>query len=159
MKIPTFNNIILIFPDDVWKIHRKSLNYSFNLKILQSFIPIFVENTKSIIDQMMIHAYKNEEFNLLSYTTKCAVSMICGECQCSLWKLIFFVWNFLRLHFGVCHEWLENSFVVFAIFQLQPQIKTENSLKLTDESEPKPLLIFFCDKILFNRPTHFQINR
>jgi hypothetical protein len=63
---------------NVWKIHRKSLNYSFNLKILQSFVPIFVENSKNMVEKMMEYTTTKEEFNLLDCTTKCALSMICG---------------------------------------------------------------------------------
>lgn len=67
--------------DDLWKIHRKSLNYSFNLRILQTFIPIFIENSKKLVEDLSTNISKSEEFNMLDYTTKSALNMICGELQ------------------------------------------------------------------------------
>jgi cytochrome P450 family 4 len=63
----------------VWKIHRKSLNYSFNLKILQSFIPIFIENSQALVNDLSVNVGKKKEFDMLHYTTKAALNMICGN--------------------------------------------------------------------------------
>ncbi|KAG5681628.1 hypothetical protein PVAND_011044 [Polypedilum vanderplanki] len=63
---------------DVWKIHRKSLNYSFNLKILQTFIPIFIENSQKLVNDLAVNIGKKKEFDLLHYSTKTALNMICG---------------------------------------------------------------------------------
>lgn len=64
---------------DVWKIHRKSLNYSFNLKILQTFIPIFIENAQKLVNDLAVNVGKRKEFDMLAYTSKSALNMICGE--------------------------------------------------------------------------------
>ncbi|CRK99374.1 CLUMA_CG012597, isoform A [Clunio marinus] len=64
--------------NDVWKIHRKSLNYSFNLKILQTFIPIFIENSEKLVCDLEVNLSKKKEFDMLSFTTKSALNMICG---------------------------------------------------------------------------------
>ena len=64
--------------DDTWKIHRKSLNYSFNLKILLTFIPIFVENAQKLVVDLSVNVTKKKEFDMLNYTTKSALNMICG---------------------------------------------------------------------------------
>lgn len=63
----------------MWKIHRKSLNYSFNLKILQTFIPTFIENSQKLVSDLSVNVGKTKEFDMLSYTTKSALNMICGE--------------------------------------------------------------------------------
>lgn len=68
----------LYLSDDVWKIHRKSLNYSFNLKILQTFIPIFIENSQKLVKDLSANLGKPKEFDMLTYTTKSALNMICG---------------------------------------------------------------------------------
>lgn len=68
--------------DDVWKVHRKSLNYSFNLKILQSFIPIFIENSEKLVNDLSVNVGKAKEFDMLTYTTKSALNMICGRLSC-----------------------------------------------------------------------------
>jgi hypothetical protein len=62
----------------VWKIHRKSLNYSFNLKILQTFIPIFIENAQKLCDELSVNVEKKKQFDMLAYTSKSALNMICG---------------------------------------------------------------------------------
>lgn len=64
---------------DVWKIHRKSLNYSFNLKILQTFIPIFIENSQKLVIDLAVNVGKRKEFDILSYTSKSSLLMICGK--------------------------------------------------------------------------------
>ena len=78
---PVFDFFLFLFPnsDDVWKIHRKSLNYSFNLKILQTFIPTFIENAKKLVESLSVNIEKIEEFDMLYYTSKSALNMICGE--------------------------------------------------------------------------------
>ncbi|CAG9806070.1 unnamed protein product [Chironomus riparius] len=63
---------------DVWKIHRKALNYSFNLRILQTFIPIFVDNAQKLINDISVNLGKKKQFDLLPYATKTALNMICG---------------------------------------------------------------------------------
>ena len=67
--------------DDTWKIHRRSLNYSFNLKILQTFIPTFIENSQKLVEDLSVNIGKAKEFNMLDYTTKSALNMICGELE------------------------------------------------------------------------------
>lgn len=79
MNRPVFVSINFITVDDVWKIHRKSLNYSFNLKILQTFIPTFIENANKLVDDLSVNVGKVKEFDMLAYTTKSALNMICGE--------------------------------------------------------------------------------
>ena len=74
---------------DVWKVHRKSLNYSFNLKILQSFIPTFIQNAQKLVDDLSINLGKTKEFDMLAYTSKSALDMICGEFKNNSFKAIY----------------------------------------------------------------------
>lgn len=96
---------------DVWKIHRKSLNYSFNLKILQTFIPIFIENAQKLVNDLAVNVGKRKEFDMLAYTSKSALNMICGK--------IFEKFNIsLILHFAFKNNFHFNQiFFVFNIFQ------------------------------------------
>lgn len=78
-EIEHVNNVLFSVLGDVWKIHRKSLNYSFNLKILQTFIPTFIENAQKLVDDLAVNVGKTKQFDMLTYTTKSALNMICGE--------------------------------------------------------------------------------
>lgn len=70
---------MLSHPDEVWKVHRKSLNYSFNMKILQSFIPVFIENAQKLCSDLSENLGKTLQFDMLTYTSHSALNMICGE--------------------------------------------------------------------------------
>lgn len=70
---------MLSHPDETWKVHRKSLNYSFNMKILQSFIPIFIENAQKLCSDLSENLGKKQQFDMLTYTSHSALNMICGE--------------------------------------------------------------------------------
>lgn len=84
---------VLRCSDDVWKIHRKSLNYSFNLKILQTFIPTFIENANKLVDELSVNIGKAKEFDMLTYTTKSALNMICGSyVDFNLFEKIISIW-------------------------------------------------------------------
>lgn len=78
-RIDTDTIILLHLIDDIWKIHRRSLNYSFNLKILQTFVPIFIENSQALVKDLAVNIGKKKEFDMLGYTTKAALNMICGN--------------------------------------------------------------------------------
>lgn len=64
--------------DDVWRSHRKSLNYSFNLRILQTFIPIFIENAQKLVSDLSVDVGNKKSFNLLPYARNVSLRMICG---------------------------------------------------------------------------------
>lgn len=64
-----------------WKPIRKLLNPTFNLKILQSFVPIFNDKTKIMLENLDREA-GNLNFDLSQYMHACTLDMVCGECVC-----------------------------------------------------------------------------
>lgn len=54
------------------------MNPSFNLKILQSFVPIFNEKTKSMLDKLDKEA-GNANFDILPFMNACTLDMVCGK--------------------------------------------------------------------------------
>lgn len=62
----------------VWKPIRKLLNPCFNLKILQSFVPIFNDKTN-----LMLNNLKKEvgtgPFDVAQYLHACTLDMVCGQ--------------------------------------------------------------------------------
>jgi cytochrome P450 len=63
---------------DTWRAHRKVINPTFNPKMLQSFLPIFVEKTEKLVESISKNV-GGEEFDLLVETMQCTVATICGR--------------------------------------------------------------------------------
>ncbi|XP_055540775.1 cytochrome P450 4c21-like isoform X1 [Wyeomyia smithii] len=62
---------------DLWKGQRKALNPTFNLRILNSFVPIFVTCCQKLVGEM--HQVKEgDTIDMFKYTSKCALEMVCG---------------------------------------------------------------------------------
>lgn len=61
-----------------WKPIRKLLNPTFNLKILQSFVPIFNDKTNIMLENLDKEA-GNPNFDLSKYMHACTLDMVCGE--------------------------------------------------------------------------------
>ncbi len=90
---------------DVWKIHRRSLNYSFNLKILQTFIPIFIENAQKLVNDLATNVSKRKEFDMLAYTSSTALNMICCK-KLKIYKILSLkisLKRFQKINFYVKH--------------------------------------------------------
>lgn len=60
-----------------WKEHRKFFNFSFNLNIVESFLPSFVECSESLVDNLSKEA-EMEEFDFFVHAKKVSFDMLCG---------------------------------------------------------------------------------
>lgn len=54
------------------------MNPSFNLKILQSFVPIFNEKAKFMLNKLDEQA-GNANFDILPFMNACTLDMVCGK--------------------------------------------------------------------------------
>lgn len=88
------NNLSIFSAGATWKPLRKLMNPTFNLKILQSFLPIFNERTKHFITDIG-NEVGNSSFNVLPYTEICTLDSICCEC----WEKILSNWNGINSFF------------------------------------------------------------
>ncbi|XP_055632662.1 probable cytochrome P450 313a4 [Toxorhynchites rutilus septentrionalis] len=61
---------------ETWKKHRKTLNSTFNLRILNSFLPIFNDCSRKLIDRLSFFAETDESCNILEYISECTLEMI-----------------------------------------------------------------------------------
>lgn len=61
-----------------WKPIRKLLNPTFNLKILQSFVPIFNDKTNIMLENLDKET-GNKNFDLSKYMHACTLDMVCGK--------------------------------------------------------------------------------
>ncbi|ETN66421.1 cytochrome P450 [Anopheles darlingi] len=65
---------------DVWKVHRKILNSTFNARILESFVPIFNDSSRRLIGRLDHYAQPGTDqgpCNILEYISACTLEMIC----------------------------------------------------------------------------------
>ncbi|XP_052866369.1 cytochrome P450 4C1-like [Anopheles cruzii] len=62
---------------DTWRVHRKTLNPTFNTRILNSFIPIFTDCVAKMIGNLRAHAATGKSLNVLEFTSPCTLEMIC----------------------------------------------------------------------------------
>lgn len=75
------NNIhlyLFLFLVATWRSHRKMLNNAFNLKILQSFVPIFNEKVEYLIRNLNDRV-NDDYFDITPMIHACTLEMICGK--------------------------------------------------------------------------------
>ena len=58
----------------MWKVHRKLLNSSFNLRILQSFFPIFNDNADILMNKI---SENTDTFDIGPYFSRFSLDSIC----------------------------------------------------------------------------------
>lgn len=51
---------------------------TFNQRILESFVPVFDEQSKILVEQMSGHAKTAGEFEIFNYVSLSTLDMICG---------------------------------------------------------------------------------
>lgn len=61
----------------MWKAHRKFFNNCFNLKIIQSFIPTFIEMSDDMNSGLTKHL-NDKEFDFLPFCKKISFDMLCS---------------------------------------------------------------------------------
>uniref|UniRef100_A0A1B0GJT8 Cytochrome n=1 Tax=Lutzomyia longipalpis TaxID=7200 RepID=A0A1B0GJT8_LUTLO len=67
---------LVTLPAETWKDHRKFLNPCFSLKILQSYMPIFNTEVKTLIGRLGQRIGKGS-FDMYDYMDACALDVVC----------------------------------------------------------------------------------
>lgn len=67
---------LIVSTDSTWKDHRKFFNYSFNPKILQSFVPTFVKHSQLLVERLSSNV--DNEFDLLPFCKKISFDILCS---------------------------------------------------------------------------------
>ena len=62
----------------MWKVHRKLIQPTFNIKVLQSFFEIFRKHSEILIEEVMTK-YRGNEFDVLEIMSDCTLNIICGN--------------------------------------------------------------------------------
>ncbi|GAB0100688.1 Cytochrome P450 [Sergentomyia squamirostris] len=60
-----------------WREHRRFLNPCFTLKILQSFMPIFNTEVKTMVERLKKQADDGGKFDMYKYIDACTLDMVC----------------------------------------------------------------------------------
>ncbi|XP_058058185.1 cytochrome P450 4C1-like [Anopheles bellator] len=77
-KVVRLPNGLLAAKYDVWKMHRKTLNSTFNARILESFVPIFNDCTRRLVGRLDRYTRPGAgPCNILEYISACTLEMIC----------------------------------------------------------------------------------
>lgn len=69
---------MLIEAATIWKPIRKIMNPAFSQKTLNSYMPIFVQETKDLLKTLELKR-DGEGFDILPLMNICALKMICGK--------------------------------------------------------------------------------
>lgn len=78
---PWIGDGLLISTGDKWKSRRKLLTPSFHFTILHDFIGVFNEQSKILLEKMMLEADGKTRLNVFNDITLCALDIICGRCS------------------------------------------------------------------------------
>ncbi|XP_049536673.1 cytochrome P450 4g15-like [Anopheles darlingi] len=68
---------IFSLPVQQWRLHRKLIQPSFNLSILQSFVPLFEQKVNIMIRNLDAKVDKREAFDIYRFTARCTLDMVC----------------------------------------------------------------------------------
>lgn len=83
----------------IWKPQRKQLQTTFNLNIIQSFLPIFNSKARLLVRNISQKVGKGE-FDLTKYTSPCTLDIVCGKFRYFLiFVYFYFVLNLTKKSF------------------------------------------------------------
>ncbi|XP_031330686.1 cytochrome P450 4c3-like [Photinus pyralis] len=73
---PVVGTGLFTAPVPKWKRHRKVIMPTFNQRILDGFVPVFVEQSTILLDQLKTQVGKGS-FNIFHYVSRCTLDIIC----------------------------------------------------------------------------------
>lgn len=61
-----------------WRKHRKIISPTFNQRILDTFVPVFDQQSKILVEQLSGQIGAGQ-FEIAKYVSQCSLDMVCGE--------------------------------------------------------------------------------
>ncbi|XP_071445151.1 uncharacterized protein [Hetaerina americana] len=74
---PWLGNGLLTSKGEKWFAHRKFLTPAFHFKILEQFVPMFVERSADLADKLSDKAITGEAFDVVPVISQCTLEVIC----------------------------------------------------------------------------------
>ncbi|KAI5725989.1 hypothetical protein M8J77_022477 [Diaphorina citri] len=71
---PWLGNGLLISTGEKWRTHRKLIAPTFHLNVLKSFLDLFNQSSRAVVEKMRKH--KGEEFDCHDYMSECTVEIL-----------------------------------------------------------------------------------
>ncbi|XP_055550888.1 probable cytochrome P450 313a4 isoform X2 [Wyeomyia smithii] len=68
---------LLVADDPIWKRQRKALNPTFNLKVLNGFIPVFDKHAQSLVNELFQKPI-GKKVQFTEMVTRCTLGMVCA---------------------------------------------------------------------------------
>ncbi|XP_046735163.1 cytochrome P450 4C1-like [Diprion similis] len=73
---PWLGNGLFTAPGEIWRVHRKLIGPTFNLRILESFVTVFAVQSNVMVKKMETEL-NGEEFLVFDYVSMCTLDIIC----------------------------------------------------------------------------------
>lgn len=64
---------------DVWKSHRKLIAPTFNKKVLENYMEVFVRQSDVMVEQLLSFCGTHESVDVFNFTSRCTLDIICGK--------------------------------------------------------------------------------
>ncbi|XP_059621809.1 uncharacterized protein LOC132265248 [Phlebotomus argentipes] len=146
-------NGLLVLPVDAWKDHRKYLNPTFSLKILQSYIPIFNKETQTLVNRLRKFDGK-PEFDIYQFMDACTLDIVCQTTMGSQ----------MHIQKDQNIDYLEAANNLLSIITTRifnPLLHVNSLFRLTKwykiEQKSEKIVFGFVDKILQNKKRDYHV--
>ncbi|KAK0177783.1 hypothetical protein PV328_001795 [Microctonus aethiopoides] len=73
---PWLGDGLITAPTATWRVHRKLITPTFNMRILESFIEVFARQSEILVKEMEAELNGNE-FDVFDYVSRCTLDIIC----------------------------------------------------------------------------------
>ncbi|KAK0177782.1 hypothetical protein PV328_001794 [Microctonus aethiopoides] len=73
---PWLGKGLILGPAATWRVHRKLIAPTFNMRILESFIEVFARQSEILVREMEVELGGNE-FDVLDYVARCVLDILC----------------------------------------------------------------------------------